>query len=132
MLLSKPNNHSAGTTVESSAATKETTSWLPEIDTECLRNMMKVAFLAISRNCTAEARAIFEGLVILRPDSECPILGLAVAEMASGNLRLADEYMDAAWQRRPDAPHALAIRSVLQLCRESSSHSLPGSSSQLD
>jgi predicted Zn-dependent protease len=46
--------------------------------------MMELGYLAAGSGFKAEAESIFEAVQVLRPDSEMPVIGLAVVKIASG------------------------------------------------
>lgn len=106
----------ASSQTDSAPSGQHSVDWLPAVEPDCLGNLMQVGYLAVGRSCFAEARAIFQGLIALRPTSEIPLLGLTVTELSAGNLQQATQLLEMAARIQPDAPHTVAIAEVLQHC----------------
>lgn len=53
------------------------------IDTEVVQRLLEVGYYAISRGQPEKAEKIFQGLSAARPESEYPVIGLAVLKMNS-------------------------------------------------
>ncbi|HSI83001.1 MAG: HrpB1 family type III secretion system apparatus protein [Candidatus Methylacidiphilales bacterium] len=57
-----------------------------QADTETVQLLMEAAYTAVGAGLTERANAVFAGLRALRPESEIPVIGQAVALMNSGSL----------------------------------------------
>lgn len=55
-----------------------------EIQTEVIQLLMEAGYLAGGYGLYKESEDIFEGIRAIRPDSELPIIGLAVTKMNAG------------------------------------------------
>lgn len=55
-----------------------------EIGTPLVRLMVEIGYLAGGNGFTDEAEAVFDGLRAVRPESEVPVIGLAVTRMNAG------------------------------------------------
>ena len=55
------------------------------VDTELVRILMDVGFVATGSGRHEQAKIIFKGLAAVRPESELPWIGLAVVLMNTGN-----------------------------------------------
>lgn len=56
-----------------------------EIEQTRIQMLMEIGFLAAGRGEINAAETIFNGIKALRPESESPLIGLAVARMNAGN-----------------------------------------------
>ncbi|MEI6413241.1 MAG: tetratricopeptide repeat protein [Pseudomonadota bacterium] len=78
-----------------------------DISSEWVRRIGEVGFLAAGHGQVEAAHRIFDGLVAIRPDSEYPWIGKAIAELQVGReteaLRL---LRDEAIKRNPHSPEA--------------------------
>lgn len=91
-----------------------------EVSTAQVRAMMEIGYLAAGNGFRAEAESIFEAIRVLRPDSEMPVIGLAVVKIAGGQpLEAATLLEDQALKQHPDS--ALA-RSFLGLALKLAGH----------
>jgi Flp pilus assembly protein TadD len=55
-----------------------------EIDRELLQILMQSGYLAGGYGFFSEAETIFQGVMAARPESEYPVIGLAVSKMSAG------------------------------------------------
>jgi hypothetical protein len=56
----------------------------PEISTDLVRTLFEIGYVAIGRGLQSYAEDIFSALAAARPESELPIVGLAVSKMNFG------------------------------------------------
>ncbi len=61
----------------------------PEIDTAMVQTLMEIGYVAIGRGQQSAAEDIFNGISSARPESELPIIGLAVTKMNFGDFTAA-------------------------------------------
>jgi hypothetical protein len=61
------------------------TSDLP-VKSEVVQLLMEVGYVAVGRGFKSQADAIFEGIIAARPNSELPLIGLAVSKINFGAL----------------------------------------------
>ncbi|KAB0676853.1 hypothetical protein [Aureimonas leprariae] len=80
------------------------------IGTEDVRALVDLGFIALSAGLNRHARKIFEGVEAARPEGEAGPLGLALADMAEGDL-------DAAVARLRALPPSDAALTYLGLAR---------------
>lgn len=57
----------------------------PEINTDIIRDLMEIGYVAVGRGLQTAAEDIFQGISAARPKSELPIIGLAVTKMNFGD-----------------------------------------------
>jgi len=55
-----------------------------DVRTEVVQLLMEAGFLAVGKGMFPQATAIFAGVAAVRPESELPIVGQAIAQMNSG------------------------------------------------
>lgn len=69
-----------------------------------LQRLMEIGYLATGSGMHTEAEAIFDSICALRPESELPIIGLAVMEMNRGEpLRAGHLLRDRALRLNPES-----------------------------
>lgn len=77
---------------------------------EQLRELARIGFLAAHVGEPAAARAIFNSLMVLRPDSVLPHIGRALAEQAAGRMEEAVRWLrDEGLRQHPDDPELMAF-----------------------
>lgn len=59
------------------------------VDSELVRLLMRIGYLAAWNGLYKEAIAVFDGVQAVRPESEVPVIGAAVVAMLSGNPEVA-------------------------------------------
>ncbi len=74
-----------------------------EFDTALVKLLMEVGYLATGNGFSDEARTIFRGVAAARPESEYPLIGLAVVEMNEGNLQEAVRLLEKARKLNPES-----------------------------
>jgi Flp pilus assembly protein TadD len=79
-----------------------------DIDTDRVQLLMEIGYLAGGHGYPAESETIFEGIRAMRPQSELPVIGLAVAKMNAGHHQEAARIL---WEE------ALAINPESDLAR---------------
>jgi hypothetical protein len=57
-----------------------------EVRSEWLQLLMSVGYVACGQGRPSQAAVIFEGIAAVRPDSELPLIGLAMAQINLGKL----------------------------------------------
>lgn len=78
------------------------------IDSELVRLLMRVGYLAAWRGLHKEAVAIFDGVGAVRPESDGPIIGGAVVAMLAGQPQVAIDVLEGALRSFPDSALARA------------------------
>ncbi|HVZ45021.1 MAG TPA: hypothetical protein VHA82_14520 [Ramlibacter sp.] len=56
-----------------------------EFDAEAIRLIAEIGFIGARTGQTAAARALFQSLMVLRPESTMPVIGLAMSELGAEN-----------------------------------------------
>jgi predicted Zn-dependent protease len=78
-----------------------------QVDTETVRLLTEIGFMAMSRGKQREAEAIFAGVQAVRPKSETPAIGLALTRIGARKLDEAIRILrDDALARNPDSAEA--------------------------
>jgi hypothetical protein len=80
----------------------------PEVCTDLVRLLIEVGYVAVGRGMQSHAEDIFHGLIAARPESELPIIGLAVCKMNFGDFASASKLL---------AEDALAINPSSSIAR---------------
>lgn len=83
-----------------------------KLTAETAQLLADIGFLAIRRNRLNAAVLIFEALKRFRPNSDYPVIGLALAAMSRGANDTALEIIGNALRSRPDSGDLLAFRSL--------------------
>jgi hypothetical protein len=65
----------------------------PEICTDLVKTLLEIGYVAIGRGLQSHAEDIFQGLSTARPESELPIVGLAVCKMNFGDFASASKLL---------------------------------------
>ena len=97
-----------------------------EIDENTLQLLMQVGLLASGRGYATEAETIFNGLKAVRPESDIPLIGMAVNRMNESDFEGAAEMLlNDVLERNPDndlakafLAHALIASGVSDQARE--------------
>ena len=79
------------------------------VSTELVRQLMEVGYVAAGCGLSAEADRIFQGVKAVRPDSEAPVVGRAVAWMNAGKAPEAIGMLQAELQRLPESDVLMAF-----------------------
>lgn len=80
------------------------------LDRDAMRLLAEIGFIATQSGQLAAARAIFESLRILRPESTLPYIGLAMADLAANRPQEAARTLrDQALKQHPDDPELMAF-----------------------
>ncbi len=79
-------------------------------DKSLAKILIMIGFLSASAGLSEDSEQIFKSLKTMRPDSEYPLIGVAVSKMTAGNLEAAVEILrDQALQKKPDSDIAKAF-----------------------
>ena len=73
--------------------TSENDVKFPEITKEVLQILMEAGYVAIGRGMQSAAEDIFDGVSAARPESELPVIGLAVTKMNFGDFVSASKLL---------------------------------------
>jgi hypothetical protein len=65
----------------------------PEVCTDLVRTLLEIGYVAVGRGLQSHAEDIFHGLIAARPESELPIIGLAVCKMNFGDFASATKLL---------------------------------------
>ncbi|MDR2737745.1 MAG: hypothetical protein LBB18_02270 [Puniceicoccales bacterium] len=63
------------------------------VSTELVQLLMELGYVACGRGLQANAEGIFEGLIRARPNSELPLVGLAIAKINFGDFLCASKIL---------------------------------------
>jgi predicted Zn-dependent protease len=86
-----------------------TAAGLP-LDRDAMRLIAEIGFIGVQSGQPAAARAIFESLSVLRPDSTLPHLGLAMADLAADRPQDAARTLrDKGLKQHPADPELMAF-----------------------
>jgi predicted Zn-dependent protease len=78
-----------------------------QIDTQTVRLLTEIGFMAMSRGKAREAEAIFAGVQAARPESETPAIGLALTRIGARKLDDAIRILrEEALTRKPESAEA--------------------------
>ncbi|HSJ01066.1 MAG: tetratricopeptide repeat protein [Verrucomicrobium sp.] len=64
------------------------------IDSELVRLLMRIGYLAAWNNLYKEATTVFDGVQAVRPESEIPIIGTAAVAILEGKLEVAVKSLE--------------------------------------
>ncbi len=65
----------------------------PEISADMVKDLMEIGYVAIGRGSQTAAEDIFNGICAARPESELPIIGLAISKMNFGDFISASKLL---------------------------------------
>ncbi|MDR2667660.1 MAG: hypothetical protein LBB38_01280 [Puniceicoccales bacterium] len=64
-----------------------------EVRSEWLQLLMSVGYVACGQGRPSQSAIIFDGIAAVRPDSELPLIGLAMAQINLGKIALAGDTL---------------------------------------
>ncbi len=79
------------------------------VSTTFVQQLMEIGYLAAGGGMTTEATTIFQGVEAVRPDSELPVIGHAVARLSAGRADEAITLLKSALEKTPGSEMAAAF-----------------------
>lgn len=73
-----------------------------QIDSELVRLLMRIGYAAAWKGLYREALAVFRGVGAVRPDSEVPLIGVAMIGMLAKDFDMASRALDRAREAHPE------------------------------
>jgi Tfp pilus assembly protein PilF len=84
------------------------------VKSEVVQLLMEVGYVAVGRGLQPQADAIFEGVIAARPNSELPLIGLAVSKINFGALTEAAKILsERALAINPDSGMAKSFLAMI-------------------
>ena len=80
-----------------------------ELSTPTVQRLMEVGLLAAGNHMDADANKIFAAIAAVRPESEMPLIGRAIARLNKGNFGEAINLLGEAVEKNPESEMAMTF-----------------------